>query len=225
MNMIIHEIAENIEKTLLAGGNISDFIQKTKKMLDEIGVEITAKALETVDKLVKENEERKRDWKVKNKKSEKSLATIFGEVKYKRTYYVNKQTDEYRYLSDESVGIKANDRMDILLESMLIEEAIETPYRKSSEKISKNVTLTGQTVMNAIRNLDTVSNQAEPRLVYVHEGKQKIGKDRYKLINPRYFSGVYKENADLWLEVADYIDEVYGNKNIEKIYLSGDGAR
>jgi len=43
-----------------------------------------------VDKLVKENEERKRDWKVKNKKSEKSLATIFGEVKYKRTYYVNK---------------------------------------------------------------------------------------------------------------------------------------
>ena len=90
MNMIIHEIAENIEKTLLAGGNISDFIQKTKKMLDEIGVEITAKALETVDKLVKENEERKRDWKVKNKKSEKSLATIFGEVKYKRTYYVNK---------------------------------------------------------------------------------------------------------------------------------------
>jgi len=115
--------------------------------------------------------------------------------------------------------------MDILLESMLIEKAIETPYRKSSEKISKNVTLTGQTVMNAIRNLDTVSNQAEPRLVYVHEGKQKIGKDRYKLINPRYFSGVYKESADLWLEVADYIDEVYGNKNIEKIYLSGDGAR
>jgi len=53
MNMIIHEIAEkiskeiaeNIEKTLLAGGNISDFIQKTKKMLDEIGVEITDKAL------------------------------------------------------------------------------------------------------------------------------------------------------------------------------------
>ena len=263
MNMIIHEIAEkiskeiaeNIEKTLLTGGNISDFIQKTKEMLDEIGVEITVKALETVDKLIKENEERKRDWNVKNKGSEKSLATIFGEVKYKRTYYVNKRTNEYRYLSDEAVGIKANDRMDMLLESMLIEEAIDTPYRKSSKKISKNVILTGQTVMNTIRNLDTVSNQAasiklinseakilyieadedhvslqngkcvEPRLVYVHEGKRKIGKDRFKLINPRYFSGVYKKSADLWLEVADYIDEVYGNKNIEKIYLSGDGAQ
>ena len=62
------------------------------------------------------------------------MATIFGEVTYKRTYYVYKITGEYKYLSDEAVGIEANDRMDILLESMLIEEAIEIPYRKSSEK-------------------------------------------------------------------------------------------
>ncbi len=64
------------------------------------------------------------------KKSKKSLATIFGEVKYERTYYVNKLTGEYKYLSDEALGIAANDRMDILLESMLIDEAIDSPYRK-----------------------------------------------------------------------------------------------
>ena len=52
--------------------------------------------------------------------------------------------------------------MDILLESILIEEAIETPYRKSSEKISKNVYLTGQTVMNSIRKLKDISNHAAP---------------------------------------------------------------
>lgn len=262
MNIIIHEIAakiskeiaENIESTLLEGNNISEFILKTKKMLDEVGVEITAKALETVDNLMKDNKERKRDWNVKSKKSKKSLATIFGEVKYERTYYVNKLTGEYKYLSDEAVGIEANDRMDILLESMLIEEAIDSPYRKSGEKISQNVELTGQTVMNAIRKLESVPNRAtpkqvvdtkaqilyieadedhvslqsgkciEPRLVYVHEGKKKVSKDRFELINPRYFSGVYKESADLWLEVADYIDETYTSGSVEKIYLSGDGA-
>ena len=90
------------------------------------------------------------------------MATIFGEVTYKRTYYVYKITGEYKYLSDEAVGIEANDRMDILLESMLIEEAIEIPYRKSSEKISKNVYLTSQTVMNSIRKLKDISNHAAP---------------------------------------------------------------
>ena len=70
-------------------------------MLDEIGVTITGKALETVDVLVKNDKERKRDWNVKDKKSQKSLATIFGEVKYERTYYVNKRTGEYKYLGDE----------------------------------------------------------------------------------------------------------------------------
>ena len=73
------------------------------------------------------------DYKIKETKSKKSLATIFGEVTYKRTYYVHKITGEYKYLSDEAVGIEANDRMDILLESMLIEEAIETPYRSKAD--------------------------------------------------------------------------------------------
>ncbi len=170
MNNIIHEIAtkiskeiaENMETTLIEGNNISEFILKTKKILDEVGVAITEKVLETVDILVKKDCARKRDWKIKETKSKKSLVTIFGEVTYKRTYYVYKITGEYKYLSDEAVGIEANDRMDILLESMLIEEAIETPYRKSSEKISKNVYLTGQTVMNSIRKLKDISNHAAP---------------------------------------------------------------
>lgn len=262
MNSIIHEIAEkiskeiakNLEDTLIEGNNISEFILKTKKTLDEVGVHIVGKALETVDGIVKNDKVRKQQWNVKAKASPKSLSTIFGEVKYKRTYYANKITNEFKYLSDESLGIESHDKMDVLLESRLIEESIDLPYRKSGEKISENIELTGQTVMNAIRKLEAVSNNSapkkacnrdvkilyieadedhvslqngrcvEPRLVYVHEGKQLISKDRYRLINPRYFSGVYKESADLWLEVADYIDSTYNSESIEKIYLSGDGA-
>lgn len=35
---------------------------------------------------------------------------------------------------------------------------------------------------------------------------------------------MYKESEDLWNEVADYIDQPYDYDQIEKIYLSGDGA-
>ena len=133
----------------------------------------------------------------------KSLGTVFGEVKYKRTYYENKKTGEYKYLSDELLGIEAHDKMDTSLKSKLIEEAIDSPYRKSGMKASESIEFTGQTEMNAIRELGPVEDNAipiksknkeikllfieadedhvalqtgkciEPRLVYVHEGRKK----------------------------------------------------
>jgi len=65
----------------------------------------------------------------------------------------------------------------------------------------------------------------EPRLVHVHEGRIEVGKNRFKLQNPRYFNGIYANSDDLWLEVADYIEEACDKETIEKIYLSGDGAK
>lgn len=64
-----------------------------------------------------------------------------------------------------------------------------------------------------------------PKLVYVHEGidYEKSTKKRRVLKNPRYFGGLYK-SEDLWLEVSQYIDEVYDVEKVETIYISGDGA-
>lgn len=262
MDIIIHQVVEkiiesinkNLEIVLKEGKEISDFLISMKTTLDEVGVELTSGLLEEIDKRVKEDINRKRDWIVKSKDNIKSLGTIFGEVKYKRTYYQNKRTGEYRYLSDEMLGIKPRDKMDTSLKAKLVEEAIDSPYRKSGKIASESMELTGQTVMNSIRELGAVENNVvsikkknnkikllfieadedhvalqngkniEPRLIYVHEGRKKVSKDRYKLINKRVFSGVYQTSEDLWLEVADYIDEAYDMDKIEKIYLSGDGA-
>src|SRR6056297_319574 len=63
------------------------------------------------------------------------------------------------------------------------------------------------------------------RLVYVHEGVEKVSKTRNKLKNPKYFSGLYKNRVeDLWLEIIDYIYDNYELDEIETIYLAGDGA-
>lgn len=262
MDIIIQQIVEkiikstngNLEKVLKERKGISDFIINIKKTLDEVGVDLVHGVLEEVDKRVKEDTNRKQKWIVKSKNNIKSLATTFGEVKYQRTYYENKKTGEYRYLSDEMLGIKAYDKMDVSLKSELVEKAIDLPYRKSGMLASESIDVTGQTVMNAIRELGPVENNIlpikeknkdikllyieadedhvalqtgkciEPKLVYVHEGKKLVSKDRYELINKRVFSGVYSSSEDLWLEVADYIDEAYDMDKIEKIYLSGDGA-
>lgn len=262
MEHIIQEITDLISKTFekelrrlfTEERDISEFINATKEMLDNVGVKLVAEALESLDIAVKKSSDRKRNWMVKSKADQKKLATIFGEVSYKRTYYQNKKSGEYSYLSDEIVGIKAHDKLDTSLKAKIIEEAINSPYKRSGEKAAEAVKLTSQTVMNSIRELGSIENSAveirekkksvktlyieadedhvalqngkceEPKLVYVHEGRTGIGKDRWQLINPRYFSGVYTNSDELWVEVADYIDEAYDIDSIEKVYLSGDGA-
>ena len=262
MEPIIHEIIskitssfnEELEKLVKESRDISVFILATKKTLDEVGAKLVAEALETVNEIYKNSKERKRDWQIKERAAAKGLLTIFGEVRYERTYYKSKKTGEYSYLSDEAVGIKAHDKMDASLKAKLIKDAIYMSYDRSSKQTSEAVELTSQTVMNSIRELGSVDNAAagikddkksakvlyieadedhvslqeggivEPKLVYVHEGKKEIGKDRWELINPRYFSGVYADSDELWVEVSDYMDRVYDMDRIEKIYLSGDGA-
>lgn len=258
IQQIAGEISKNFEtelrKMIIEGRDISQFILATKKMLDGVGVKLTAEALEIMDQAFRESNDRKKRWVVKSKADQKALTTIFGEVSYKRTYYKNKKTGEYSYLSDEAVGIQPHDKLDTSLKARLIEEAISTPYKRSGEKAAEAVKLTSQTVMNSIRELGAVSNESvkikekkrhvkilyieadedhvalqngrciEPKLVYVHEGRKKIGQNRWKLENPRYFSGVYVNSDLIWGEVADYIDEAYDASTIEKMYLSGDGA-
>jgi hypothetical protein len=235
-------------------GDISGFILKIREELDDIGVFLVKNVLEIVDELFRESPDRKCNWTIKSKGDEKTLGTILGEVKYKRTYYKNKKTGEYSYLSDEAVGIEVHDKLDVSFKAKLVEEAIFMPYSRSGEAVSNTLSVTSQTVMNSIRELGRIDNKipgikqkkkivktlfieadedhvalqngknAEPKLVYVHEGKKLISVDRHELINPRYFSGIFHNSDDLWLEVADYIYETYEVDSIEKIYLSGDGA-
>jgi hypothetical protein len=64
-----------------------------------------------------------------------------------------------------------------------------------------------------------------PKLVYLHEGidAEKSTDKRHVLKNVRYFGGDFK-SEDLWLKVAQYVDEQYIEESIETIYISGDGA-
>lgn len=62
-----------------------------------------------------------------------------------------------------------------------------------------------------------------PRLIYIHEGKEKAGKNRYRLKRPYYLGGLYRDTDELWLKVLTYIEEQYDLSFIERIYLCGDG--
>ena len=108
-------------------------------------------------------------------------------------------------------------------------------YSKSGEKACEAIPLTSQTVMNSME-LGSIPNDAvgikrersvrvlyieadedhvalqeggivEAKLVYVHEGRKKIGKP-VEAGECTVFGGVYSNSDELWLE-ADYIDKAY----------------
>jgi hypothetical protein len=73
---------------------------------------------------------------------------------------------------------------------------------------------------NAIKvNGSTPRGIIMPKLVYVHEGidYEKSTQKRKVLKNVRYFGGEFRNSELLWLEVSEYIDEVYKTDSISVI--------
>ncbi|PKM53668.1 MAG: hypothetical protein CVV00_11365 [Firmicutes bacterium HGW-Firmicutes-5] len=70
------------------------------------------------------------------------------------------------------------------------------------------------------------SNTIEPRLACIFEGIEKESETskRKKLVGKHYIAGVYIKSNEIWDEVLEYIDSVYDETYIEKIYIMGDGA-
>lgn len=69
-------------------------------------------------------------------------------------------------------------------------------------------------------------NTVESRLVCVFEDicSEHTQSKRKRLVNKHYVAGVYKDNESIWDEVLEYIDTVYDEDYLEKIYIMGDGA-
>ena len=71
------------------------------------------------------------------------------------------------------------------------------------------------------------NNTVMPRLAYVYEGMDTEENGRPKLINAKYFGGVYDGSngvKDFWTEVNAYIESAYDTEKIKHIYINGDGA-
>ncbi|WP_350344234.1 ISLre2 family transposase [Proteinivorax tanatarense] len=254
MKKITHEYTQSVEKMLDNNADVSDLILEVKKTLDDVGVTLIKEALEITDDVIRDSKSRKESHYIQRRNDPKTLITFFGEVNYQRTYYKNKKTGEYGYLSDAFVGLEPHARIDLSTKAKLVEQSLDLSYQKSANQLLDNVDISDQTVMNAIREIGPVENEAvqvppkeTPRiiyieadedhvsiqdgtnkimkLIYVHEGKELVSKGRYELQGLRYFTGNYSSNEDLWLEVANYIDSAYDMDKVEKIFLSGDGAK
>ena len=213
---VTSELEKQVEKIFIEGdGDITEVINTVQDNLDELGCNIIKEFLEECDQKIKESTERKKHWVVQQKDMEKTLITVFGEVKYFRVYYKSKVDKRFTYLLDDIVGIKRYQRMDNGLTSKIIELASDHSYQKSADLAVKGVKISRETVKNKIRKLGEIDNReleeerkekkkvkrlyveadedhialqhdgksTISRLIYVHEGLERVNKTRNKLKN------------------------------------------
>lgn len=249
--------------------NIAGFVAGVKDEFLRSACEYLSDAFEEMDEQIRNSALRAKEWTVV-RRDRKPMLTSIGEICYQKTLYVNKRTGERTYLLDRILGLEEKARMTEDAEAQMLNEAVQTSYRKGGECTSILDSVSKGTVKNHLHVLqfpradeanekkqvrylyidadeDHVPlqfiekkgdikpkkngqkyNNVHVKLVYVYEGiePESPGSDRYRLINPYYFSGVYEEddNEKLWEEVAEYIEGNYDAENIEKIYLNADGG-
>ncbi len=65
----------------------------------------------------------------------------------------------------------------------------------------------------------------DQRLVYVHEGRTFVNKNRYKLNGKKYFTFAPGTKSEtIWMKIWHYLDANYDLEFAEHIFISGDGA-
>ena len=253
----IQQIVENVmcQVMKISMGNKKDGIKGIAKgiqsIVNDTSLEILEIVLAEIDDQLYQDKDCRKQWSVVRKDDPKTLMTCVGELTYRRRYYRDKNTGEYRYLLDDWLGVTPHQQIGEDVREDLVSSAVNVSYQKSGKQsapkpVSK--TSVGHYVddvdVKAIMQSDgkkrickelyveadedhvalQSGKNVQVRLIYVHEGNISDTK-RAQLGHVRYLTWpVGGDTDDMWETVATYIEEQYDTDKLQHIWLSGDGA-
>lgn len=145
--------AEKISKTLTTKKDASDLAIGVKEGTDEMGRNIMTMLFETMDDVIKNEPGRSDRYEVVHAGNSNTLLCCLGSFSYKRTYYRDKKTGDYIYLCDQQFGIEPKDKTMVDSKAQVLEEAVETSYRKGGLNASVQDSLSKGSVKNLIHGL------------------------------------------------------------------------
>lgn len=256
-----------LEKFLKDPQQQAEFIYGITDSVVQLGLDMIAETFESMDDELRNSGYRRSNWVI-SRRDETSLITSLGTVRYCKTLFKNKKTGACEYLLDRIMGLESHVRLTEDAQAQMLEEAVDSSYRKGGIRASLTEKVSKQTVKNKIHDLkfhtkqekienkkqvsylyidadeDHVSlqylekkgdirkprsNTSMPKIAYVYEGAEPEApkSERFKLINPKYFGGIYEGSKGVerfWREIYEYISATYDMDAIKQIYINGDGA-
>ena len=157
----------------------AEFIYGVTDSMIQLGLDIIKETFESMDEELRESGLRKTNWVI-SRKDETSLITSLGTVKYHKTLFKNKETGACEYLLDRIMGLESHVRMTEDAEASMLEEAVDSSYRKGGTKASISDTVSKQTVKNKIHDLkfvaevDTLENKKQVEYLYIDADEDHV---------------------------------------------------
>lgn len=132
--------------------DIAAYVTNITDILHHVGLKMIEETLGYLTVMLKESEIRKLNWVV-DRNTRKQLITSLGAVSYPKTLYKGKATEERCFLLDLIMGMEPHVRMTEDAEARMLEEAVQSSYRRGGEQASMLDSVSKQTVKNKIHSL------------------------------------------------------------------------
>ena len=174
----IKKIEKSEDKFIKNPSDIASFALSVKNEILELGLSIIAEMLEEIDLAIKDNLVRKKYWDVV-KTDNKTLVTCIGAVKFNKTLYKNKRTGERKYLLDKVLELRPHQRITEDAIAQLLEETVQTSYRKGGESVSLLDNVSKQAVKSLLHNLnfpreETPAEKRQVKYLYIDADEDHV---------------------------------------------------
>lgn len=233
---------KNLEKVMVDYSadmtKVAELVQSVTKAVTDLGLSMIAEEWESYDELLRKRKDLRAGWYIV-RKDETTLLTSLGSVTYHKTLFRNKETGEHEYLLDRIMGIGKHARLTEDAEAKILEEAVQTNYRRGGENAARTEdAVSKETVMNKIHSLRFPKAEPQSRkktlkylyidadedhvsLQYINE-KGDIKKPRTNTVMPKLvyvYEGISNENGRNELINKKHFGGVYeGSKEIGELW-------
>lgn len=230
-----------LEKFAKNPKNHADFVYGITENVIQLGLDIITETLEEMDECLRESGMRKNNWQIV-RRDETTLITSLGSVKYKKTLFKNKKTKSSEYLLDRIMELDSHVRITEDAEAIMLEEAVESSYRKGGLRTSITDKVSKQTVKNKIHRLhfneqpEELKNKKKVPYIYIDadedhvamqylDKKGDIKKPRSNTAMPKIvyvYEGIKREHETSTrrkLVNAKYFGGMYeGSEGVERLW-------
>lgn len=131
---------------------MAEYVIALTEELHNLGLRMIQESLESMDIMLQKSPIRLKHWVVESHEL-KQLITSLGTVTFNKTLFMNKETGISEYLLDRILGLERNERITEDAEAKMLEEAVQTSYRRGGEETSLTTQVSKQTVKNKIHRL------------------------------------------------------------------------
>lgn len=144
-----YEIEKMMKKFVEGKIDIDSYGKELQERSLKLTKDILVETLEGMDQAMKDSLERKEAYVVEQCRQPKELLLPLGSIRFHRTCYTSKKTGKSVYLLDEVIGIGSHQRVTMGAAAAILEETLESSYRKGGEHAS----LTEQVSRQAVKDL------------------------------------------------------------------------